>query len=151
MTAEQKNYIEENIHLIEDDNLQDFFIGAPIGTYEILTSAGVDVLTKLSYIEPCLCCKNQQITELQIPNNIHQIYSHAFSQCNNLVHITLPKSLQYIDHFVFAVTPNLHNILFEGTKQEWRAIHKHHNWRHGSSIHIITCSDGIITFRSVNK
>lgn len=151
MTEKQKKYIEKHIHLIEDDNLQDFFIGAPIGTYEILTSAGIDVLPALSYIEPYLCCNNQQITELYIPDNIHKIYNHAFSQCNNLVRITLPKSLQYIDGFVFAATRNLHNILFEGTKQEWRAIHKHHNWRHGCSIHTITCSDGTITFKAVNK
>lgn len=151
MTQEQKKYIEENIHMIEDDNLQEFFIGAPIGTYEILTSAGIDVLTKLSYIGRSLCANNQQITELHIPDNILKIYYHAFSGCNNLVHITLPKSLEYIDLLVFAVTPNLHNILFEGTKQEWRAIHKHHKWRHGSSIHTITCSDGTITFRDVNK
>lgn len=151
MTNEQKKYIEQNIHLIEDDNFQDFFLDAPRGTYQLLTSAGIDILPKLSYIESYLCSNNEQITELYIPDNIHKIYDHAFSGCTNLVHVTLPKSLQYIDGFVFAATQNLHNILFEGTKQEWRAIHKHHEWRHGCSIQSITCSDGTITFRSVNK
>ena len=151
MTELQKEYIEQNIHLIEEDKLEKFFTGAPIGTYEILTSAGIDVLSNLSYIHTSLCYNNEQLTELYIPDNIHKIYYHAFSQCSNLLHITLPKSLQYIDSIVFAATPSLHNILFEGTKQEWRAIKKHYKWRERSSIQSITCSDGVINFKAVNN
>ena len=52
MNKTQKEYIEQNIDLIESNDWHKFFNYAPGGIAEVLLSAGIDFLTHMSLITP---------------------------------------------------------------------------------------------------
>ena len=115
-------------------------------------------------------CKN--LTQIEIPNNITTIEHSAFVRCTNLTHISIPSSVINIKNNIFTGCNNLINvkifpnnkiligeeifshcpklkkIQFKGTIDDaikYGVGDKSKNeWRKGSSISKIICTDGVI-------
>lgn len=111
MTEEQKEYIEQNIDLIEDGEWEKFFNQAPNGVGLPLYEAGVNFLKDVSEIFPRMFSYSD-LTELVIPNNITSIGTDAFCNCTNLKSIELPEGLTNIGDDAFSFCESLSNINF---------------------------------------
>jgi hypothetical protein len=77
--------------------------------------------------------------------------SNTFKGCTNLVHCGLPYSYQYtpaLKPYMFTGCTSLVTIIYNGTVAEWNAITKNSNWKSGSAIRYIRCSDGTVDLDS---
>ena len=72
------------------------------------------------------------------------IEEHAFSNCNDLRTIVLPKSVKYVDRYIASGTPYLFQLEYKGTSDDWELIKKAAQWAMGSNIKNIVCSDKTI-------
>ena len=83
-----------------------------------------------------------------VGDNVWSIENEAFINCSNLKNIEIPNSVKIIGKGAFSNCSNLKEIIFKGTKEE--AIicgigeKAFKNWREGSSIEKIICTDGIV-------
>ena len=82
--------------------------------------------------------------EFILPEGITDIGPCTFAYNNHLESITIPNSVKLIYMNVFTESPNIKNIYYNGTVQEWQAIKKYDHWRMDSSDFIIYCTDGQI-------
>lgn len=82
--------------------------------------------------------------EFILPEGITDIGPCTFAYNNHLESITIPNSVKLIYMNVFSESPNIKNINYNGTVQEWQAIEKYKHWRMDSSDFVINCTDGTI-------
>lgn len=101
----------------------------------------------------CTSLKNVIISE-----GVTRIDKHAFSGCESLEKITIPKSIKNIGTQAFNECEKLEEIIYGGTKEEWRSIEKPYipielnvidfrvldNWDEGTDLYTIKCVDGDI-------
>lgn len=85
-----------------------------------------------------------KLTSIVIPNNVTSIGMSAFWGCSSLKSITIGNNVVSIGNSAFCNCDELNVITYRGTKKQWNAIHKAENWRDGSVIKIIHCTDGDI-------
>lgn len=83
--------------------------------------------------------------EFIVPEGIENIGPCTFAYNNHLESVTIPKTVTLIYQNVFTKSPNIKNIYYNGTVQEWQAIKKYTHWRMDSSDFIIVCTDGQIS------
>lgn len=86
----------------------------------------------------------QSLQKVSIPEGCIAIGQSAFSICLNLTSVSLPSSLQTLASSCFSKNIALTEINYAGTKEMWRGVRKEANWRKGSSIEAVHCSDGDI-------
>ena len=67
-----------------------------------------------------------------------------FSQCAVLQRVSLPASLRRVGDSIFAHTPQLTELQFNGPIGLWKRVSRHKNWANKSSIQHIVCTDGAI-------
>lgn len=94
------------------------------------------------------------ITNIKLPNGVTKIGVHAFGDCYDLTDISIPISLNEISHAAFWDCRNLKNIHYEGTIEQWHAIHKEvgiytntnkdASWNAYTGEYTVHCSDGQI-------
>ena len=53
-----------------------------------------------------------------VPNSVDKIIHHAFQECNNLVNVTIPKNVYYVENGAFIDCANLSTIIFENISVE---------------------------------
>ena len=151
MNVDVKKFIEEHIDLIEDNQWEEVYDKLKIdvrGEFtQIMLEASIDALKSLDYI-PDGYLNNADITSFEVPKGIKRINDHAFFACRNLQEFIIPNSVEYIGAFVFGKCPLLKEIIYVGTKREWRAIPKSKMWRTSSYVEFINCSDGYVTLKS---
>ena len=82
------------------------------------------------------------LTSITIPSSVTSIGSWAFFGCTGLTSITIPDSVTSIGGSAFYSCTGLTSITYTGTKAEWNAIDKDTDWRGGSSIKNVVCTDG---------
>ena len=87
---------------------------------------------------------SKETTELEIAQGCKLILREAFLFCSNLESLTLPISLTSIDQYAFEDCNSLEIITFLGNISEWEAVEKQDNWKIGSRISSVSCSDGIV-------
>ena len=87
---------------------------------------------------------NTNITTVNIPVNITTISNESFKNCSSLSEINIPASVTNIGSEVFNGCSLLTTINFGGTQAEWSSITKESDWNDGSSITVVSCSDGDI-------
>lgn len=73
------------------------------------------------------------------------IGARAFQNCNQLTSITLPGGVTSIGERAFQGCDVITELNFDGTVEQWNAINFAYNWKDGSNIRKIICSDGTTT------
>lgn len=66
----------------------------------------------------------------------------AFSKCDNLLSVTLPKNTTYLGWGLFQDTPKLNSINYNGTVAEFNAIEKDKYWSIYGTFTYVRCTDG---------
>lgn len=109
MTQEQKEYIEQNIDLIEAGEWEEFFRLAPWGTGWTLHIADVDFLSHVSSVTNSMF-GGTDVDSIVLPDNIKKIDEGAFSNCSSLESIVIPDSVNSIDQLAFTFCTSLKDI-----------------------------------------
>lgn len=108
------------------------------------------------------------LTTVTIPDNVTRIRNHAFGLCDSLTSVTVGNGVTHLGDCVFDHCSSLTNITignsvtsigysalydcssltsinFNGTKEQWRAIFKPHDWNYNTGEYTIHCTDGDIS------
>lgn len=97
MNNELKNFIEDNIDLIDGDDFTELYNRCRIENRgkltDILYECGIDPLQHLTEI-PALFAYKANITDITIPNNVTNIGVYAFQRCSELTSITFGADSQ---------------------------------------------------------
>ena len=83
------------------------------------------------------------LTGIVIPDSVTYIGTAAFRDCRSLTSITIGNGVAFIGNFVFDCCLNL-TINYRGRKEQWDKIRKGSDWKIGSKIKVIHCTDGDI-------
>lgn len=154
MDSRVKQFIEENIELIEQNKFDELYYEmalhlAHVGRLtQVFLDSGIDPLPHMNHVVP-LMYQGTNIEYIVIPDNIEYLPSRrAFSECNNLVHVSVPSTLSSFGYETFYKCPNLHKIEFRGTLSEFLANNsKPEDWAKGSNVTDVVCSDGVTKLR----
>ena len=84
------------------------------------------------------------INVVMISEGVESIGEQAFSNCHELVKITIPESIQIINRYAFHGCSKLTEIIFSGTKEEWKKVEKIGSWHYLVPATLVRCSDGEI-------
>ena len=79
-------------------------------------------------------CKNKQITEVNLSNDIIGIASDAFAECINLKKVTMTNSVEFIGDNAFSVCPSLETVVLSGKLHDTEKIFgdyysEHYNYK----------------------
>ena len=121
MVTALKNFIEENIDLIEKKNWRDLYdlasVHIPFQIGNLTTNlmyAGINPLDDLDVVLPEMFA-DSMIVQIELPIQISVIKRQAFKNCYVLKEITLPASIIRIDDEAFRDCYDLHTIKYLGT------------------------------------
>lgn len=165
-----KDFIKNNIDLIDDDNWEEFFKLAPIGIGNILYNANIDFMTHLMFIPEDAFAHSTDLAHITIPNGVTSIKSRAFNYCLSLKDIIIPDSIVYIGEDAFAsckslvsitipediitiasnafhFCSNLSDIHFNGTIERWSQVNLHRYAFKEVPAKTITCKNGVTKLR----
>lgn len=150
MKKSLKNFIEENIELIENgefeviySDLDADFRYTLIGDFtEALIKAGIDPAKYMKEIPPHYL-GGTSLRSYTIPNNITAIGEYAFSGYNGLTEVVIPSTITSIGAYTFRYCHELRSITYLGTVDQWKEVKKLPGWKKDSSIKKIICADGI--------
>ena len=84
------------------------------------------------------------LTSITIPESVTSIEGWTFHNCSSLTNITIPESVTSIKGNAFDGCSSLTNITYNGTQSQWNKISKDTDWKYGSAIKTIICTDGVI-------
>lgn len=86
------------------------------------------------------------LSEIVLPEGVTEIGDYAFAYCADLESFTFPSTIEKVGERVFENCKDIDKVLYTGTKEQWRAIEFHKDWRYTTIIVRVYCSDGVITF-----
>ncbi|MBP5348791.1 MAG: leucine-rich repeat protein [Clostridia bacterium] len=99
----------------------------------------------ITYIDEDTFAGCTGLTSVTLGNNVGSINQYAFQDCTGLTTVVVPKSLVSVDRGAFKNCTSLTSIIYEGTMEEWNAIHFwESNWNANTGDYVIHCSDGDI-------
>lgn len=78
-------------------------------------------------IGECSFYSNKNLKGVTISDGVTDICNSAFEECDNLKTITISKSVQNIEDDAFFYCVSLNEILFEGSKDDWKKIDINNN------------------------
>lgn len=150
MKKSLKNFIEENIELIENGEFEVIYSDLDadfrytfIGDFtEALIKAGIDPAKYMKEIPPHYL-GGTSLRSYTIPNNITAIGEYAFSGYNGLTEVVIPSTVTSIGAYTFRYCHELRSITYLGTVDQWKEVKKLPGWKKDSSIKRIICTDGI--------
>lgn len=149
MNKRIKQFIEENIELIENNEFDDLYYyirERNMFVYDFtqcLLDSNIDPLPYMNQIVPsmfahCLC------TNIYVPDNIEYIAERAFADCPNLGHVSIPNTVTALGSYLFVGTHSLTRLEFRGTKEQFFNIKSRYLWNSNSHVKRVVCTDGII-------
>ena len=117
-----KDFIEDNIALIEDGDFKELYKKAYSMNSEfnvgdlthVLYSIGIDPLEELTYIPAAFFESCDALVEVDIPVHIEHIDESAFYDCNNIYSITIPKNVIELCSWSIAGCEELRKIVILG-------------------------------------
>ncbi len=122
------------------DNLQEItvpFIGrSPYQEGEFGYIFGAYDYSMNSYMIPL------SLNKVIVSEGAYFIKSYAFAYCNNLTEIELPSSMANIYSYAFYNCSNLDVIRFNGTTYQWSNIYKEYGWDTSIRNCVIQCTNG---------
>lgn len=62
------------------------------------------------------------LTGVVLQDGVKTLWQNAFIECRDLLTITLPASLEYVDGLVFTDSRNLTDVYYAGTLEQWQQI-----------------------------
>lgn len=150
MKKSLKNFIEENIEMIENEEFEVIYSDLDadfrytlIGDFtEALIKAGIDPAKYMKEIPPHYL-GGTSLRSYTIPNNITAIGEYAFSGYNGLTGVVIPSTVTSIGAYAFRYCSELESITYLGTIDQWKEVKKLPGWKKDSSIKKIICADGI--------
>ena len=83
-----------------------------------------------------------QLRSVSLPSSVESIGGLAFQDDQHLGSLRIKRGLKSIGNNAFYRCDELTAIDYEGTKYEWRQISKTADWKNGSRLKTIHCSDG---------
>lgn len=107
---------------------------------------------KLYYVETVIPKSTDVIVPKYYKNLlVTGLYYTAFMKKDKITSITMPNSITKIESFAFWGCDSLKYIIFDGTKEEWKAIEKEDNWspKTKEDVHIpfkVYCNDGTLSY-----
>ena len=146
MIPELKQFIEENIDLISDNEFNDVYnkiksvkftrlfteamLEAEINPLNYTEAVPprylqgsniqhVDIPVGIIVINTYSFADCRQIKEVTIPEGVIKIGEGAFYNCTSLEVLHLPSTLKYIDTGAFAMCRSLKEVTFAGTVKQW--------------------------------
>ena len=145
MTEIEKDAFSDcsNLTIVEYGGSQSDWAEIYIGANENLTNAKINynstntdmTLTDLDYLTYTknddntitIADCNTAATNINIPNKIDgltvtAIGSNAFSDCNKLTTVTIPKSVTSIGYLAFDDCDKLKDVYYTGTEKQWKSI-----------------------------
>ena len=146
MIPELKQFIEENIDLISDNEFNDVYnkiksykftrlfteamLEAEINPLNYMEAVPkrylyesniqhVDIPVGIKVINKYSFAGCSQLKEVIIPEGVIKIGEGAFMSCDALEKLHLPSTLKYIDVGAFQSCTNLKEVTFAGTTKQW--------------------------------
>ncbi len=148
MIPELKEFIEENIDLISDNEFNDVY--NKIKSYkstrlftEVLLAAEINPLNYMEAVPSGYLYESDiqhvdipvgiiinkyafigcyQFKDITIPEGVIKIGECAFTSCRSLEKLHLPSTLKYIDAGAFQGCTNLKEVTFGGTTKQWLSV-----------------------------
>ena len=152
ISEEVKTFIDKHAQQIDDNRWHEIYSSSnyqalnpsACGEFtELMYKAGIDPLQYMVYV-PDYYLFGSSFAQIIIRDGIVTICQAAFRKCLDLKTVTLPISVGYIEDYAFANCPSFMEIIYLGTKAQWRAILKAETWDDSTEDYIITCTDGVI-------
>ena len=117
-----KDFIEDNISLIEDKDFKELYKKAysmnnqfNVGDLtHVLYSIGIDPLEELTYIPAAFFESCDALFEVDIPVHIEHIDESAIYDCNNIYSITIPKNVTELGSWSLGGCEELRKIIILG-------------------------------------
>ena len=149
MILELKEFIEQNIDLISDNEFNDVYNKIKSYTFtrlftEAMLEADINPLNYVEAVPPRYLYESniqhvdipsgiivinkysfadcRQMKEVTIPEGVIKIGEGAFMNCRALEKLHLPSTLKYIDVGAFQGCTNLKEVTFAGTTKQWLAV-----------------------------
>ncbi len=88
----------------------------------------VQVEDNVTYVDNCAISFQHGVIDVALREDTVGIASAAFETPGVLERLTIPNSVKHIGERVVCSTDRLKEIVFDGTEEEWDAIHKEEGW-----------------------
>ncbi len=150
-----------------------YYLGNATNKYVVLVKATSTSIYSCTINDNCKVvaesafCKCTGLTSITIPNSVANIGDYAFNGCSGLTSVTIPDSVKSIDlgafsgctglksvtmgngvksigSYAFSDCDKLTRIDFNGTKAQWNAIKKYHDWSYSTGNFTVYCTNGTI-------
>ena len=123
----EKNYVRDNIlnnkeivQAIDNNDFETAFTLCDSGKKVAnlawaLTVAGIKFLNYMTYVPDAMFMTNENLSAIDIPENIKRIGEAAFAGCSNLEYVTLHEGLEKIEENAFTGCSKLKEITLPST------------------------------------
>lgn len=124
MNDKLKDFIEQNIDLIEENKFEELYSKIP--TYQVtsysficglslaLLKAGINPLQYMSTV-PKYFLFESNVATIDVPVGVQQIDNDAFAYCEQLTEVSLPEGLSVIGDAAFYMCSNLTTLILPST------------------------------------
>ena len=130
----------DNINIFQDvTKIANGAFSGGINLKSITLPMGVNVIGYDAF-EKCT-----QLSDIFIPSSVSIIGTSAFNGCVNLTNIKIPISISRIDDFIFSGCANLTDVVYDGTKEQWKEASFSILKNRSPLPFVVHCCDGDLT------
>lgn len=102
----------------------------------------------ITKIEANVCGTDSKIRSVVIPDNVKTVAWGAFNDCLQLTDVEIGAGIKIIGQVAFGYCPNLKNVTYKGTTQQWLNVSFTHNAANSflkTQVSWVRCSDGRVS------
>lgn len=112
------------------------FMNCPLGDLEFEDNVG-DIGWNAFY--------GTEATQVKLPASITSLSYRVFAYNENLVSVTIPENITYIEDFAFEGDDNLSHVLYTGTEDQWGKVECYSQEVNDATIHYEATGDEVTT------